>query len=438
MYLKLSWRNALRSAHDYLIYMATLTILTAIMTLSNLVAALGARAGFDTAALPALVTFAMAVLIHHASRFALRQRAKELATYLLMGMERRELAWLYFLECFLLGVPCFVCGALLGTALGLGAACFSSGLSNGGALAARSVLRAMAASGCSFFLIEVLTLAGIRRIILQLEIRELLEEKRRNLELSRGKTRKWTIMAGISFLLLMTALTGIVFLPEEDGMPLLSLISLPLLVLFFSFYQMILCFLDAYRRNDGSALLKGDRLYFSAQILAGGRRSALINSLMCVCLLFSLMAFLFGMVMLTSGAAVMALDSQQWMGFSQVCISIIFIIIYFSILSFQEVVECQRERGSIRILRSLGKSERQIRSLMSHGVCLRFSIPLLLFVLLLITALPLTSFKLDSQLGTSCLLVKGALLFLACFILLYALYAGIVYRMAIKGQLNGK
>lgn len=347
-------------------------------------------------------------------------------------MERRELAWLYFLECFLLGVPCFVCGALLGMALGLGAACVSSGLSNGGALAARSVLRAMAASGCSFFLIEVLTLAGIRRMILQLEIRELLEEKRRNLELSRGKTRKWTIVAGISFLLLMTALAGIVFLPEEDGMPLLSLISLPLLVLVFSFYQMILCFLDAYRRNDGSALLKGDRLYFSAQILAGGRRSALINSLMCLCLLFSLMAFLFGMVMLTSGAAVMAPDSQQWMGFSQVCISIIFIIIYFSILSFQEVVECQREKGSIRILRSLGKSECQIRSLMARGVCLRFSIPLLLFVLLLITALPLTSFKLDSLLGTSWLLVKGALLFLACFILLYALYAGIVYRMAIK------
>ena len=80
MYLKLAWRNALRSGRDYGVYLFTLTVLTALMAFANLTAAAGAvQAGFQTAALPALIALIMAVLLAYMGRFICRQRARELA-----------------------------------------------------------------------------------------------------------------------------------------------------------------------------------------------------------------------------------------------------------------------------------------------------------------------------------------------------------------------
>ena len=84
--------------------MTSLTVLTGVMTLAQMAAALGDRAGLETASLPLLVGLILVVLLRYVSRFILRQRAQEFALYLLMGMERRHLAWMFFLEFFLLGV----------------------------------------------------------------------------------------------------------------------------------------------------------------------------------------------------------------------------------------------------------------------------------------------------------------------------------------------
>ena len=113
MYLKLSLRNALRDRRDYLLYTLTLTVLTGVMTLAELTAALGGRAGFETAALPVLVGLILVILLRFISRFVLRQRAQEFALYLLMGMERRTLAWMFFLEFFFLGCLCRAGGIIM-------------------------------------------------------------------------------------------------------------------------------------------------------------------------------------------------------------------------------------------------------------------------------------------------------------------------------------
>ena len=55
MYLKLSLRSALRDRRDYQLYTLTLTVLTGVMTLAQMAAALGDRAGLETASLPLLV-----------------------------------------------------------------------------------------------------------------------------------------------------------------------------------------------------------------------------------------------------------------------------------------------------------------------------------------------------------------------------------------------
>lgn len=88
MYLKLSLRNAKRSIVDYLLYIVTMVILLSIMEVSNCIAIMGKiKAGFKTAALPILITIILVILVGYIDAFMLKQRAKEFANYILLGME---------------------------------------------------------------------------------------------------------------------------------------------------------------------------------------------------------------------------------------------------------------------------------------------------------------------------------------------------------------
>ena len=424
MYLKLSVRNALRSGRDYLIYTVTLTVLTAVMALSGLVSAAGGRAGLETASLPLLVTLIMAVLMRYVNRFILRQRAREFACYLLLGMGRGQLAGMFFLESFLMGCTCFAVGTPLG--LGLGALLFSLLLPGGTAVAAQSALHAAAETGGYFLVISLLSLLGTAGMIRRLEIRELMQEERRNLSPGRGTGRGWAAVAAASALLLAAMLAGIALLPDGSGNALVSLVSLPLLTLAVSFYRAVYALGSAYRR--AGRLLAGDRLYLAGQYLAGGASGAVMNSVLFLCLVFCAAAFLFGGVMLAPGHVWMEPGMQRWMGFLQLCICVIFGVLYFAVLSLRRVVEVQRERRGIRILRRLGKSEGQIRRLLAKQIGLAFSTPLALFFPLLAATVPLVGDKM----GEPLLLWRLCGVFLAGFAALYGAYGWAAFRMSAR------
>ena len=71
-------------------------MLTSIIFLSNCIADWGdMQAGFQTMALPLLIVIIMAVLVNYINHFIIRQRAKEFATYMLLGMKKISFQW-YF------------------------------------------------------------------------------------------------------------------------------------------------------------------------------------------------------------------------------------------------------------------------------------------------------------------------------------------------------
>lgn len=92
MYLKLAFRNAKRSITNYLLYITTMIILVAIMTVSNGIAITGKAQGFQTVSLPLLITLILVILAGYINSFMLKERAKEFANYLLLGMERNNLS----------------------------------------------------------------------------------------------------------------------------------------------------------------------------------------------------------------------------------------------------------------------------------------------------------------------------------------------------------
>ena len=114
MYLKLSIRNARRSFINYLLYVVTMTVLLAVMEVSNCITITGKSAGFQVISLPLLIAAIQIVLAGYIDLFLLRQRAKEFASYLLLGMEKKRLTRLFLCEVLLIGFCCYMAGATIG------------------------------------------------------------------------------------------------------------------------------------------------------------------------------------------------------------------------------------------------------------------------------------------------------------------------------------
>ena len=120
---KLAFRNVKRSVKDYLVYLLTMTFVTALMFAFNTVlfskdiqqssesaGIMGAIIGLATF----FVVLIVAWLIHYMVRFMLDKRSREFGIYLLIGMKKREISRLYIRENILLGALAFGIGLILG------------------------------------------------------------------------------------------------------------------------------------------------------------------------------------------------------------------------------------------------------------------------------------------------------------------------------------
>lgn len=427
MYYKLALRNARRSGFDYLLYMFTMTVLVAILCVSNCLAAVGElQAGFQTAALPLLIGLIMVVLAGYINAFMLKQRAKELATYLLLGMEKSELSLLFLLELGVIGAVCFIVGVLLGQ--GVYQACFRSAGS-----ASRAVLGKSAAQTLAVFcLVEGSAALWVRQTLYKLQIGRLMKEKSRNQPLNaRGKTL-WRGAFLVSFLGLLGTLCGIVFLPAEASAPAISLVAVPLCGCVFAFYKWLYASFSAWRLSGAQALYRGNQLYQLAELTTGARTGAGMNAVFCVCLLFAAMSFAFGTLLLRDGLALFSPPNQQWMGFLQISICIIFMVIYFSILSLLQIVELRRQGARFRILYYMGKTPEELKALLCSQILIKLLLPTLMCFVVLGVAVPLLNHKLNGVLPTAMQnwLPGASGAFTACFAALYLAYFAVVYTVS--------
>lgn len=169
MYLKLALRNAKRSMFDYLLYISSMVMLTSIIFLSNCIADWGdMQASFQTMALPLLTVMIMAVLVNYINHFIIKQRAKEFATYMLLGMEKDKLSWVFLCELSIIGLVCFLLGMVLGT--GIFSICCHTLLQETGS---HSILQIILESTLQTFVyfccVEVLSIFFMKRKIYKLQ-----------------------------------------------------------------------------------------------------------------------------------------------------------------------------------------------------------------------------------------------------------------------------
>lgn len=120
---KLSLRNARRQARDYLVYFVTTVLSAALLYAFNgLVFSRELQELSSTLkSLPLVVTLASIAavciigwLVSYTTSFMLSRRSRELGTYILMGLENRQAARLFFLENLAVGTVALALGILLG------------------------------------------------------------------------------------------------------------------------------------------------------------------------------------------------------------------------------------------------------------------------------------------------------------------------------------
>ena len=206
---KLSLRNARRQAKDYLVYFVTVVMAAALLysfnalTFSQKIKTLSKSMEM----LPVMIALATVVvvcvfgwLVAYATKFMPLRRGRALGTYLLIGLENRQVARLFFLENLAVGG----CALALGTALGgllyqafraMALALFklpytfSFGFS----------LPALGLTAVCFALIYLFALRRSRRYIRKAKIHDLIYADRLNegVVIQTGKKRRWIFGASI-------------------------------------------------------------------------------------------------------------------------------------------------------------------------------------------------------------------------------------------------
>lgn len=432
MYLKLTLRNAKRSVNDYLLYIATVTLFISIMTISNYIAIAGnVEAGFQTESLPILITIILIVLLGYINRFMLKQRSKELANYILLGMEKSKLSCLFIFELWIIGILCYIGGSLVG----IGASAIYSYYFlldlDGFDLQQEFFVQSLGKTLFYFCIVEVLYGVYMKWIMSRLQIFNLMTQEKRNQKLGGvRKNRFWGILFGISFLATIGLFLQIVCLPEDALSITISFLSIPSTLAIFAFYKWLYEYLARIRQQSEELYYK-NRLYIIAQITSEIKTNAIMNSIFCMCLLLSISSFVTGIFMLQSEIKIFATKSQQWMGILQVSLCMIFIILYFSILSLLQIVEYKRESRNMKILHYIGKDEKQIKYIMKLQIFIKLFIPSIMVVFLLLIGTPCLNYKFNRVFSSSMnhILLKTLGVYFICFFALYLLYFFIAYHM---------
>ncbi len=206
---KLSARNAKRQAKDYLVYFVTVVMAAALLysfnalTFSQEIKTLSEgmkMLSFMIALATVVVVCVFGWLVAYATKFMLLRRGRELGTYLLIGLENRQVARLFFLENLAVGGCALALGTVLGGLLyqafrALTLALFklpyrfSFGFS----------LPALGLTVVCFSLIYLFALGRSRRYIRKAKIHDLIYSDRLNegVVIQTGKKRRWIFGASV-------------------------------------------------------------------------------------------------------------------------------------------------------------------------------------------------------------------------------------------------
>lgn len=271
---KLAIRNVMRLAKDYVVYFLTMTFVTALMfAFNSILFSEDVQGLFDIAGMMAamvgiatfFIVWIIAWLIHYMVRFILEKRSREFGIYLLIGMQKKEIARLYVRENLVLGVGAFMLGIGIGILLQQILMSILYGMIQMNYQIQLEMNRAcfFMTAGC-YAGCYVLALFRLRKRFQKMNIHDLMEAQKKNEEIveKHEEVKRWLFPVSILFLILFGVLLlggGVL----SNGSVILFLVGLVLVI--YLFYTGLSAWIICYVRRKGSVVYKGQNLFLLRQ-----------------------------------------------------------------------------------------------------------------------------------------------------------------------------
>ncbi len=269
---KLAYRNMKRSAKDYLIYILTMTVVSALMYAFNSLIFQNEFTGMmeEDAIMPIMIGLAtffivliMAWLIHYMVRFMMEKRGSEFGIYMLLGMKKKTIARLYVRENLLLGSAALIIGCGFGILLSqilmsiMASMIYMEYVPHVTFNQWTILMTVLCYGGCYF-----LALFRCKRRFRKMNIHDLMESSRKNEEIKEGHEGIKKLLFPLSVLFILLFWTVFTHL-TSTGEILLFLIGLVLTI--YLFYMGLSAWITCYIRKKGKGIYRGQNLFLLRQ-----------------------------------------------------------------------------------------------------------------------------------------------------------------------------
>ncbi len=279
MLAKLALRNVKRSAKDYLVYIITMMLITALMfAFNSILFSPDIRKRIDMvgimAAMIGLATFFIVIivawLINYMVRFMLEKRSREFGTYLLLGMKKKEIARLYMRENVIMGAGAFLIGMAFGVLLQqIIMAVLYTMLQDNYHLKAEFNRWCILMTVCCYAGCYLLALFRCKRRFKKMNIRDLMDVGNKNEEVkeSHERIKKWLLPLSVVFLILfgLWIFFGASLFGGWNGGTIIGFL-VGLILVIYLFYIGLSSFLICYIRSGGDLIYKGQNLFLFRQL----------------------------------------------------------------------------------------------------------------------------------------------------------------------------
>lgn len=269
---KLAYRNMKRSAKDYLIYILTMTVVSALMYAFNSLIFQNEFTGMteEDAMMPMMIGLAtffivliMAWLIHYMVRFMMEKRGSEFGIYMLLGMKKKTIARLYVRENLLLGSAALIIGCGFGILLSqilmsiMASMIYMEYVPHVTFNQWTILMTVLCYGGCYF-----LALFRCKRRFRKMNIHDLMESSRKNEEIKEGHEGIKKLLFPLSVLFILLFWTVFTHL-TSTGEIILFIIGLVLTI--YLFYMGLSAWITCYIRKKGKGIYRGQNLFLLRQ-----------------------------------------------------------------------------------------------------------------------------------------------------------------------------
>ena len=273
---KLAFRNAKRSAKDYLVYFVTMTMMSALMfafdsmifsedvlKICRQAEVMGAMIGLASAFIVCIIAW----LINYMVRFMLEKRSREFGTYLLLGMNRKQVSRVYMRENILIGIVAFLLGMGVGLFLQqILMTVFYQIFSKDYTLHVQISGWCMLLTVSLYVLCYLMALLRNRRLFKKMTISDFMRMEKEQEQVREGKTglrQVWFFAAAAYFVFF-----DIMLLRGKYTITGVILITVGFFIAIYALYYGLSAFLIRYVKKSRKGIYKRERLFLLRQYIS--------------------------------------------------------------------------------------------------------------------------------------------------------------------------